>query len=125
MRDAGFDLFGLGADVAEWEVLVDGLDGVAECGKDGGGGELGFYRVGDELLILGLAVEGVEGGRRITLQLIVFGVGGDADDLIDGFGVTLVYLAGEGFADGIRVRVGAVGEALVDDGDERGGGADG
>ncbi len=28
----------------------------------------------------------------------------------------------EGFADGIDVRVDAVGETLVDDGDERGGG---
>ncbi len=52
LRDAGFDLFGLGADVAEWKVLVDGLDGVAECGEDGGGRELRFDGVGDELLSL-------------------------------------------------------------------------
>jgi hypothetical protein len=33
LRDAGGDLFGLGVDVAQREVLVDGLDGVRRAGR--------------------------------------------------------------------------------------------
>jgi len=75
--------------------------------------------VGEELLSFGLAVEGVEGGGRVSLELIVFGISGDADDLVDGVRIALVPIRNEGFADRIDVRVDAVGETLVDDCDER------
>jgi len=37
----------------------------------------------------GLAVEGVEGWRRVSLEPIVFVSAGDADDLVDGFRIAL------------------------------------
>jgi hypothetical protein len=111
----------LRANVAEGKILVDGLDGIAESGEDGGGRELSLDCVGDELLSFGLTVDGVEGGGWISLEPIIFGVGGDADDLVDGFRIALVQFRDEGFADRIDVRVDAVGETLVDDCDERGG----
>ena len=33
LRDAGVDLFSLSADVAEWKILVDGLDGLRSAGR--------------------------------------------------------------------------------------------
>ena len=117
LRDGGFDLFGLGADVAERQILVDGLDGVAEGGEDGNGGELGFDDVGHGRSLFGLAVEAIEGRWRVLAELVVFGVHGDSDDLVDEF-IGSVF-RDKRLADGVDVWVIAVSEGLVNDGDER------
>jgi hypothetical protein len=116
LRDGVFDLLVLCAEVAEWEVLVDGLDGVAERRNDGGEGQLSFDGVVHELPVVGLLVEDIESGRGCVAKFIVLGVAGDTDDLVDiAAGDGVIVVGYEGLSDRVNAWKGAAGERLVDD----------
>jgi hypothetical protein len=94
------------------QILVRGLDGFANSGKNAADWRSRANLVGHSTSALHLAVGNEKGGRRFGTQILVMNVDANADD----FESFLI----ECFPDGIRMREKFLHQLLVDDGNLQG-----